>query len=321
MQKIKIGISACLLGEEVRYNGGHSLSRYIRDTLGQFFDYVPVCPEVECGLPIPREAMRLVGDPDKPRLITSRSGVDMTDKMTDWTTARLEALKNENLSGFIFKSKSPSSGAFRVKVYDSKGMPSRTGAGLFAGAFMRANPLIPVEEDGRLNDMKLRENFVERVFVFERFRQEVSSAKHFKMGDLVSFHTRHKLQILAHDQKLYREMGVLVAQGKNTVKQSGSPALLREYELMLNKAMQRLTTPAKNTNVLQHITGYFKKQLSSDEKQELVERIEQYRLGHLPLIVPVTLLQHFIRKFNDGYLSSQTYLQPHPMELQLRNHS
>ena len=204
--KIRIGISSCLLGKPVRYNGGHSRDRYIMETLGKFFEFVPVCPEVECGLPTPREAMRLVGDPDTPRLVTTKTGVDHTLRMTTWASERVKQLNSEDLCGFIFKAKSPSSGMERVKVYDHNGVPQAVGVGLFARAFKDHFPLLPIEEDGRLHDLLLRENFIESVFVYRRWRQVRTDGRPESM---VRFHTRHKLLLRAHSEKHYRQLGVL----------------------------------------------------------------------------------------------------------------
>ena len=311
---IKIGVSRCLLGEKVRFDGGHKHNRYITQTLGQFFEFVPVCPESECGLGIPREAMRLVGSVDAPRLVTNKTGVDHTDKMLSWAEGRLETLKKENLCGFIFKKDSPSSGLYRVKVYNDKGQPAKTGRGLFAAAFTARFPRIPVEEEGRLHDPVLRENFIEQVFALKRWREALEKKK--SMGTLVDFHTREKLLLMAHSPKLYREMGKLVAGGKKLK----IADLYDRYEGQLIEALGFKATVSKHTNVLTHIMGYFKKQLSGDEKQEVLELIRNYRSGLLPLIVPVTLLNHFVRKYNQPYLSVQTYLNPHPLDLQLRNH-
>jgi len=312
--RIKIGISSCLLGNSVRYNGGHKLDSYIRDTLGQYFDFVPVCPEVECGLPIPREAMRLVGDATDPKLVTSRTGIDHTARMASWAGQRIKELEEEALCGFIFKKDSPSSGMQRVKVYNQKGMPQRIGSGIFAKAFMDHFPRIPVEEEGRLHDPKLRENFIEQIFSLKRWRDVQSQRK--ARGRLVDFHTREKLLLLSHSPKHARMLGKLVAQGKTMPIR----ALFDDYEKKLMDALALKTTRAKNTNVLQHIQGYFKKQLSSDEKKEMVEIIDRYRTGGVPIIVPVTLVNHYVRKYRQPYLLQQTYLNPHPMELQLRNH-
>ncbi len=313
-EKIKLGISSCLLGNKVRYDGGHKLDHFLTDTLGSYVTFVPVCPEVECGLPVPREPMRLVGDPNKPKLITTRTGIDHTPRMNAWAQKRIDQLAKERLCGFIFKKGSPSSGMLRVKVYNEKGMPSNTGSGLFAKAFMDSFPLIPTEEEGRLHDPKLRENFVERIFALQRWRAAIAKSK--KMGRLVDFHSREKLLLMSHSPKHYRAMGKLVAEGK----QMAPDALFEAYEKLFMEALALHATPAKHTNVLQHIMGYFKKNLTKDEKQELLEVIGQYRAQHIPLIVPATLLNHYVRKYQQPYLAEQTYLTPHPVALQLRNH-
>jgi uncharacterized protein YbgA (DUF1722 family)/uncharacterized protein YbbK (DUF523 family) len=314
-EKIRLGISECLLGHQVRYDGGHKWDRFLTDTLGQYVEYVPVCPEEECGLGTPREAMRLVGSLDAPRLVTIRSGVDMTGRMLSWAKKRVVELEKEELCGFIFKSDSPSSGMERVKVYNEKGMPEKKGVGLFAGAFMEHFPLIPVEEEGRLHDPKLRENFAESIFTLKRWRQ-VREEK-MSRSNLVAFHGEHKLLILAHSPKHQAAMGKLVAAAKTFETEE----LYDRYERLLLDALKLSTTPTKNMNVLQHIMGYFKKQLSRDEKQEMLEVIENYRHGHVPLIVPITLLNHYVRKYKEPYLSRQVYLNPHPIALKLRNHA
>lgn len=312
--RIRLGVSTCLLGEQVRYDRGHKLDRYVTDTLGRYMDFVPVCPEMECGLGVPRESMRLVGDPESPRLITTRTKRDMTDRMLKWTRKRVHELEKEDLCGFVFKSDSPSSGMVRVRVYSDKGMPARKGVGLFAGAFMERFPLIPVEDDGRLHDPHIRENFIERVFAFKRWKDLASGRK--SRGDIVRFHTDHKLLIMAHSQKHLRAMGKLVAEAKHLPLGD----LYVQYQTLLMDALRTKATAKKNCNVLEHMLGYFKKQLSTDEKGELLEVIEQYRRGYVPLIVPITLVNHYVRKYRQPYLASQYYLSPHPVELALRNH-
>jgi uncharacterized protein YbgA (DUF1722 family)/uncharacterized protein YbbK (DUF523 family) len=314
MEKIKLGISTCLLGENVRYDEGHKLDRFLTDTLGQYVEYVPVCPEVECGLPVPRESMHLEGDPDSPRLVTSRTKQDMTERMVGWAKKRVVELEKESLCGFIFKSDSPSSGMERVRVYNEKGMPVKKGVGMFARIFMRHFPLLPVEDEGRLHDPKLRENFVERIFTLKRWREVL--ARKESRGDLVDFHTKHKLLILSHHPKHYQTMGKLVAQAKEIPLKS----LYQQYQTILMEALLLKTTPKKNSNVLMHMMGYFKEQLSSDEKQELLEVINHYRQEYIPLIVPMTLINHYVWKYDQPYLKKQVYLNPHPLELQLRNH-
>jgi len=314
MEKIKLGISTCLLGENVRYDGGHKLDRFLTDTLGQYVEYVPVCPEVECGLPVPRESMHLEGDPEFPRLVTLRTKQDMTERMVSWAKRRVVEFEKEGLCGFIFKSDSPSSGMERVRVYNEKGMPVKKGVGMFARIFREHYPLLPVEDEGRLHDPKLRENFVERIFTLKRWREVL--AKKGSRGNLVDFHTQHKLLILSHSPKHYQIMGKLVAQAKEIPLKD----LFQQYQTILMEALLLKTTPKKNGNVLMHMMGYFKEQLSSDEKQELLEVMDHYRQEYIPLIVPMTLINHYVRKYDQPYLKEQVYLNPHPLELQLRNH-
>ena len=311
---IRLGISSCLLGNNVRYDGSTTWDRFLTDTLGQFVEYVPVCPEVECELGVPRESMRLVGDPDAPRLVTTKTGKDYTDLMVSWARVRVKELEKENFCGFIFKKGSPSSGMERVKVYNEKGVAVKKGVGMFARAFMEHFPLLPVEEDGRLHDVTLRENFIERIFALKRWRDLLTHK--VSLGNVVSFYTTHKLLILSHSTKHYEMMGRLVAQGKKV----SLKELYSRFEVLLMEALKLLATPKKHANVLQHMMGYFKTQLSKDEKQELLDIINEYRQGLLPLIVPITLINHYVRKYNQPYLTQQYYLKPHPLELQLRNH-
>lgn len=315
VEPIKIGVSSCLLGEAVRYNGGHSRDRFITDTLSHFVEFVPVCPEVECGFPVPREAFRLVGDPASPRFMTSKTGQDHTERMKRWCAKKVTELEKEDLCGFIFRKGSPSSGMRGVKVYTEKGMPSRRGVGMFAHAFMEHFPLIPVEDDGRLHDPKLREHFIESVFVLKRWR-EILKPKPTRKG-FIDFHTRHKLLLLSHSPKHLRLMGRMVA----GIKDYALEEFRAQYETSLMEAMNLKTTQKKNTDVLFHAMGFFKKLLSPDEKQELREIIENYRNNHVPLVVPVTLLNHYVRKYDQAYLKEQSYLNPHPIELHLRNHA
>ena len=312
--KITLGISTCLLGENVRYDGGHKLDRFIRDTLGRYVEFVPVCPEVECGMSIPREALRLVGDPESPRLVTQKTDQDFTEQMQSWGQKRLQGLAGKELCGYIFKSRSPSSGMERIKVYQENGMPVNKGVGIWARMFMDRFPDLPVEDDGRLHDPVLRENFITRIFVFQRWRELVRT--HKTLGGLVDFHSRHKLLIMAHHVPTYRELGKLVAAGK----QMPVDELFDTYLHKLHYALRLHSTTKKNVNVLHHLMGYFKRDLSADEKQELLEIIDEYTAGYLPLIVPITLINHYVRKYDQPYLQTQFYLNPHPLELKLRNH-
>ncbi|WP_147821052.1 YbgA family protein [Salidesulfovibrio onnuriiensis] len=312
---IKLGISACLLGQEVRYNGGHQLDRYLADTVGAFVEYVPVCPEVGAGMGIPREPVRLVGDVRNPRIVGRKSGEDWTGRMRAWAEKELDRLEQLNLCGFVFKAKSPSSGMARVKVYPPEGgQPRYDGRGFFAGMFQDRFPLLPVEDDGRLHDAGLRENFLTRIFTMKRWRDMVGEKR--TTGALVDFHTRHKLLLMACSVEAYRRLGKLVAHAR----EMEQDALFKSYLEQLLSALKLRTTVKKNVNVLQHILGYFKKDLGADEKRECLELIDAYHKELVPLIVPVTLLNHHVRKYGKDYLAKQVYLHPHPLELRLRNH-
>jgi len=314
MDKIKTGISSCLLGNKVRYDGGHKWDRYITETLGQYLEWVPVCPEIECGLPVPRQAMHLIGSPDSPRLVTIGTGIDHTDRMLRWSKNKLIELEKENLSGFIFKSRSPSSGIGGIKIYTPSGMQGQRGKGIFGNAFLQHFPLIPVIDDGRMHNPSLRDNFIERVFVYKRWKQLTD--KGMTTRSLVMFHTEHKLLIMSHSQKHFAALGRLVAHAHDRALHE----LQSEYINLLMEGLSLIATTKKNTNVLLHMTGYFKKQLSSDEKRELLELIDHYHKGYVPLIVPLTLIKHYVRKFGEPYLKKQYYLNPHPVDLMLRNH-
>ncbi len=313
---IRVGISTCLLGERVRYDGGHKHDRYVTGVLGQYVDsWVPVCPEVECGLPTPRESMRLVGDPADPRLIMPRSGTDQTERMQAWIVDRLDELDTFELNAFIFKKDSPSSGAFRVKVYDKNGVPRREGSGLFAGAFIKRFPYLPVEEEGRLHDLPLRENFIERLFAHARWTCFLNEDP--TPGGLVRFHTSVKLALMAHSPAHYQSLGRLVAK-------AGSlpwDELIDAYYAGYMTGLKVLATRGRHVNVLQHLLGYLKQELASEDKQELLSLYEDYRQGLVPLIVPITLLKHHLaRHAVPNWVNVQTYLHPYPKELMLRNH-
>jgi len=239
MEKIRLGISTCLLGDNVRFDGGHKWDRFLTDTLGQYVEYVPVCPEVECGFGIPRESFRLVGDPKNPRLVTSRTNQDHTERMVQWAKKRVMDLEGGNLCGYIFKSGSPSSGMERVKVYDRNNVPAKIGVGIFARVFMEHFPLLPVEDEGRLNDPKLRENFIERIFTLKRWREAMEEKKNIR--SLIAFHTQHKLLILSHNPKHYQMMGKLVAKAKDIAWKN----LQEEYQVLLLEARSLKTTPKK----------------------------------------------------------------------------
>jgi uncharacterized protein YbgA (DUF1722 family)/uncharacterized protein YbbK (DUF523 family) len=311
---VRVGISTCLLGEKVRFDGGHKLDQYVVGTLGPYVDWVPVCPEVELGLGVPRETLRLVGNPETPRLVTVKSGVDHTETMLAWARHRVEALRGLDLDGYILKSKSPSCGMERVRVYTEAGMPSRSAPGLFARVLMNRVPLLVVEEEGRLNDPRLRESFVVRLFTHHRWRQ--LTRDRVRPAALVAFHARHKLLLMAHSEPHLRALGQLVARAR-----AERPAeLLRQYAEGLFAGLAVKATTRKHTNVLQHIAGYLREPLDPRDREELHGTITDYHRGFVPLIVPLTLLRHYIGKFRLDYLRDQVYLDPHPRELMLLNH-
>ena len=311
---IKLGVSTCLLGEKVRYDGQHKLNHYLTDMLGKYVQWVPVCPEVECGLPVPREAMHLAGNSDSPRLVTVKTDIDHTNRMQKWCAKKLKELEKENLCGFVFKSKSPSSGLLNVKVFNAKGSPVKNGVGLFAKAFTERFPLLPVEEEGRLNDAGLRNRFIDHVAVYSRWLEYLNTDGSVK--GLQNFHARHKYMIMAHSPKDVATLGRFAADAnKNNLKQTQS-----EYIQLLTSVLHLQATVRKNTNVLQHIAGYFKKDLEDFEKQELQKSIEEYHQKFFPLLATLVLLQHFSRKYNKQYLLEQYYLAPSPIELYLKYH-
>jgi uncharacterized protein YbgA (DUF1722 family)/uncharacterized protein YbbK (DUF523 family) len=312
LNKIKLGISTCLLGKNVRYDGGHKLDHFLVDTLGNYVEWVPVCPEVECGLPIPRESMHLEGDEKEQKLITSRTKRDITPQMNRWIGPALDRLEKEKLNGYIFKKSSPSSALNNAKIYNKNGIPFAKGPGIFAKAFLKRFPLLPVEDEGRLNDPVLRELFIEAIFIHARWQD---FCRRPSLKKLVEFHTAHKLILMAHSPEKLRELGRIVGTVKSLVKAVDS------YGTALTGILSIKTTAKKHTNVLQHVMGHFKKNLTSQEKQELLNVIESYRLELIPLIVPITLLKHYAGKYPDEFLSKQIYLDPHPLELKLQNHA
>jgi uncharacterized protein YbgA (DUF1722 family)/uncharacterized protein YbbK (DUF523 family) len=313
-QRVRLGISACLLGEHVRFDGGHKRDPFLVETLGRFVEWVPVCPEVEAGMEAPRESMRLVQAEGRLRLLTNKSGQDQTDRMLRFARRRIHELAGDDLCGFVLKKDSPSCGLERVKVYGTPGIPMRSGRGLFADALVTRFPLLPVEEEGRLNDPRLRENFVERVFAYRRLTQLFASR--WSMGDVVKFHTIHKLTLMAHQPQAYQRLGRLVASGKSMARRELQDA----YSSAFMAALGIIATPRRQANVLQHMLGYFKESLDRESRAELLAVIEDHAGGRVPLVVPLTLFRHHIRRYQVAYLAAQTYLQPHPVELMLRNH-
>ena len=313
--RLRLGISRCLLGDEVRYDGGHQRDRFLTDVLGRYVEWMPVCPEVEMGMGVPREPIRLVGRTDAPRLLGVTSNIDHSAAMARFSERKVRELESLDLCGYVFKKNSPTCGMARVRVFTAHGMPSRTGIGMFARVFMNHFPLTPVEEEGRLQDAALRENFIERVFCYRRWR-DLEAASNFGRHALAAFHTRHKLLLMAHDPVRYRALGRLVAGGRGDTAKRLADRYVREFMA----ALAVKPTTKKHVNVLEHIRGHFTRQLTMEDRKELTSVIEDYRRGLVPLIVPITLMQHYVRRFQIPYLADQVYLNPHPKELMLRNH-
>ena len=311
---IKVGLSACLAGDEVRFNGGHAHQRYLTKTLGQFFDYVTTCPEIEAGMTVPRPAVRLVAAGSKIRVVDPKNGVDWTAAMEDHAIKRAGMVDAEGLSGFILKSKSPSCGVARVKVYDHNDVPSPRGRGVFAEELLRRYPRLPIEEEGRLNDPPLRENFIERVFAYHRLQQVF--AGDWTVGSIVEFHTSEKLLLRVHNEAAYRNLGRLVADARSRPR----PAFAAEYQQAFMEAMAHKSTVGRHANVLEHMLGYLRNTDDDHARTEARQAIEDYRNGLIPLIVPITLFGYLARRYNIEYLLQQSYLRPHPKELMLRNH-
>jgi uncharacterized protein YbgA (DUF1722 family)/uncharacterized protein YbbK (DUF523 family) len=313
--EIRLGVSSCLLGEAVRYDGGHKRDEFVRDVLGRFVSFVPVCPELESGLGVPRPAMRLVREGGDVRLVEIASGIDRTRTVARWSAARLRGLRALELCGYVLKKDSPSCGMERVKVYTGGGMPKRAGSGIFARALREAFPNLPIEEEGRLHDAALRENFVERVFAYARLRALFRGR--WKRADAVAFHTAHKLQLMAHSPAAYRELGRRVAQ----IARVSRPAFRERYAAEFMAALARPATRGRNANVLQHCAGFFSRDLDAASRAEVAGLVDDYRRGLVPLVVPITLIRHHARDRAVTYLMGQSYLEPHPKELMLRNHT
>lgn len=310
---VKVGISSCLLGREVRFDGGHKRDAFISGVLSRWFEFVPVCPEVEIGLGVPREPIRLERRDGAVRVVGTRQpDLDVTERLRQH--ARRIVDSHRDISGYVFKSKSPSCGMERVKVYAGPGgVPTADGVGEFARSVMELWPDLPVEEEGRLNDPVLRENFVERVFTYKRWQD--LAADGLTAPGIVDFHTRHKLMIMAHSQQAYRELGRAVAAcGDEDPQRFGD-----RYVNALMAALHTRASRKNHTNVLKHVQGFLKDRIDSTDKQELNEVMERYRLGQVPLVVPITLLNHHFRRHPDSYMQRQIYLNPHPPELMLRN--
>ncbi|WML90951.1 DUF1722 domain-containing protein [Thiothrix lacustris] len=314
--KIKIGISACLLGQQVRFDGGHKRDGYITGTLGLYFDFVPLCPEAGAGLGIPRPTIRLVRKDGTLRAVNVQDfSIDHTDVLESYLGSAIPQLSD--VCGYILKKNSPSCGMERVKVYPFEKRnvpPDRDGVGIFARGLREAFPLLPLEEEGRLCDPVLRENFIQRVFVYHRWQQ--LQAAGLTPADLVGFQADHKYILMAHDQDMARELGQMVAQAGAS---ADFPALVKAYLTLLMATLEKRVSRGQHANVLMHMMGHLKNDIDAEDRQEMLETIHQYRNGYVPLIVPITLLKHHFRRHPQPYIDRQHYLNPHPGELMLRN--
>ncbi len=311
---VRVGISSCLLGAAVRFDGGHKRDAFLTETFGRFVEWVPVCPEMECGLGTPREPMRLVRVGGDIRLLTVKTGVDRTEQLLHYAAERTAQLATQDLCGFVLKKDSPSCGMERVKIYDRGTIPSKSGRGLFAATLADRCPDLPIEEEGRLSDPRLRDNFVERVFAYGRLRTLFGSR--WTHGALVRFHTAHKLTLMAHSPAAYQALGRLVADGASF----GPHDLERAYRTVFMEALSTIATRRRHVNALQHMVGYFKERLDRTSTAELLGAIDDYMRELVPLVVPITLIRHHVRVHDVAYLAGQVYLEPHPKELMLRNH-
>jgi uncharacterized protein YbgA (DUF1722 family)/uncharacterized protein YbbK (DUF523 family) len=311
-EKPVLGISSCLLGERVRFDSGHKRDAWLVDRFGRYVEFRPFCPEVAIGLGIPRPPIRLVGEPGDMRAVGVKDGsLDVTEQLETYALETLAHL--QDVSGYVFKSKSPSCGMERVKLYDAKGMPSNHGVGIYARVIMEAQPHLPVEEEGRLHDPVLRENFVNRVFVYQRWQRLRRAG--LRAAALVEFHARHKYMVMAHSQAAYQRMGRLLSHLKGV----DLERVADQYEAELMTALQRRVNRARHVNVLQHMQGYLKQAIDAGDKQELAATIEAYRRGEVPFVVPMALLRHHFRRSPDPYIRDQWYLEPYPDDLGLRN--
>lgn len=311
---IRLGVSACLLGGAVRFDGGHSRNRLLMGAVAQFAEFIPVCPEMEIGLGAPRPAIRLQRNGDLVQLVRPSDGQDLTSKMRAWAEERVAQIARMNLSGYVLKKDSPSCGMERVRVYDQNGSPGRDGRGIFAEILMERLPLLPVEEDGRLQDPKLRENFFERAFAHDRVRKLFIEG--WTAGDVVRFHSSEKLLLLSHDPKSYSELGRLVA----AVKTHDREEFAARYQRIFMTALAKKASAGRQVNVLEHIAGYFSEKVEASERAEIVALTEDFRKGLVPLAVPLALIRHQVQRFKLDYIAGQSYLSPHPKELSLRSH-
>lgn len=312
-EPIRVGISSCLLGRKVRFDGGHKRDRYLTDVIGEWVEWVSVCPEVEIGLGTPRPTIRLEGTADDARLVEPKSGEDLTERMRTYSGRKVGELQQLDLDGYVLKRASPTCGMERVRVWNDSGMPDKKGVGVFADVLLKKWPNLPVEEEGRLNDPVLRENFVERLFCRHRWRSLVRVG--LTRSRLISFHTAHKMLLRAHNEAGYRRLGKLVA----SFGSRPDGEIFTEYEDEFFDIVKRRAAPKRHANVLQHTLGYLRQVIDASDRRELLGLIEDYRNGLVPLVVPITMLRHHVHRHHVEYLIGQLYLEPHPKELMLRN--
>lgn len=311
LNKIPVGISSCLLGEKVRFDGQHQRDAYVEKTLGQYFEFRAFCPEVAIGLGIPRRPIRLIARDEAVHCVsTVDDTLDYTQDLRD--TANEAASWQRSLCGYILKKSSPSCGMERVKVYDGD-RPRRDGVGIYAATLMANFPNLPVEEEGRLGDPVLRENFIQRVYVLSRWHG--LEREGLTVRGLVTFHARHKLILMSHCLNTYRTLGPLVAAANKSNLQETAQRYINE----LMAALKQRATRGRHVNVLQHIQGYLKQDLDADDKAEMSEAIAQYLRGQVPLIVPITLLNHYFRKHPNDYIRDSWYMRPYPAAMSLQN--
>ena len=308
---IKVGISSCLLGEKVRFDSGHKRNDYVTGVLKDYFEFVPFCPEVEIGLGIPREPIRLIAVGEEVRCVgTKNAELDVTQALDD--VADKQGAWQEQLCGYILKKDSPSCGMERVKVY-SNGLPTRNGVGIYAKRLLQNYPSLPVEEEGRLQDARLRENFIQRVFIYARWQEMLCDG--LSLGKLQAFHAQHKYLLMSHNQTDAKMLGAMLAEASKATLDVLAPKYLEQMML----ALKTIATRENHVNTLQHIQGYLKKNLDAGDKGELVEVVDNYKRGLVPLIVPITLLRHHFRRHPNDYITQSFYMNPHPGELMLLN--
>ncbi len=312
---MKVGISACVLGERVRFDSGHKRNAFVCNELSQFVEFVPICPEVGIGLPVPRPTIRLVEFDDQSiHLLDGKNpNIDHSQAMQAFSTAKIRQLEDKKLCGYIVCAKSPTCGMERVKVYPKSGnRAEKKGQGLFTATLMQQMPWLPVEEDGRLHCPELKENFVFRLFALQDFYDSVG--ENYKPCDFIDFHSRYKLMLMAHNPSQYKALGQLVAQ----IAEYDLEQFYLIYRTRFMQAISHCATRKNNTNVLMHLQGYFKAFLNRQQKAELSMLIKAYHRGHMPLLAPLTLINHYLDQYPNPYLTQQSFLKPYPDCLKLR---